>query len=84
MKTKFCSDLLNLWNLALDINASFERKNPYLNGSKKIYDKIFYGTNPPVFMSESTVKYIPLFSKKENKQINYIVKEIYQIFDNNL
>ena len=30
---QFCKILLNEWNLTQDINKTFERRNPYLDGS---------------------------------------------------
>ena len=45
----FCKVFLDLWNLSLDINHSFEYRNPYLDGCHHLYDKIFRGNNLNAF-----------------------------------
>ena len=37
---RFCNEMLNVWNLAIDIKNSFIDKITILDGNKKLYDKL--------------------------------------------
>lgn len=79
---EFCEILLQEWNLALDINNTFGTSNSYLDGSQKLYDKLFYGNN--LLLSETDLPYVPSFSKRETRQVKDILREIYDIFHQKL
>lgn len=79
-KVQFCKVFLNLWNLALDMNNSFGCHHPYLDGCRHLYDKIFWGNNLDVFTQARTL-YVPHFSKKDCRQIEQILHEIYAVFE---
>ncbi len=79
----FCKSFLELWNLSLDINHSFGYRNPYLDGCRRLYDKIFWGNNLQAF-SLGKELYVPHFSKKEYRQIRDILKAIYEVFTKEL
>lgn len=66
-------------NLSLDINHSFEYRNPYLDGCHHLYDKFFRGNNLNAFTLGKEL-YVPHFSKKEFRQIGNVLKEIYEVF----
>lgn len=77
----FCHILLNAWNIAIDINKTFNKKNPYLDGCDMLYDKIFRANNISAFLAENDPLYIPHFSKREQKQLARILAELYQLFE---
>lgn len=82
-KISFCKIFLNLWNLAIDVNNSFRCSNPYLDGCHDLYDKVFWGNNLDAF-TYGKVKYVPHLSKKDYRQIKWILNEIYATFDRRL
>lgn len=82
-RVQFCKVLLDLWNLALDINNSFDCNNPYLNGCRHLYDKVFWGNNLEVFTCGRQL-YVPHFSKKDRRQIKLVLDEIYATFEKRL
>lgn len=80
-KDKFCKVLLNEWNIAIDINETFDKKSPYLDGCNMLYDKIFRANNISVFLEKDASLYSPHFGKRERKQLVRILTELYELFN---
>jgi len=81
---EFCRVFLDMWNLAVDIQNSFEKRNPYLNGCQRLYDKIFWGSNLEVFSDENDSVYVPQFSRRERRLIRDVARRIYDLFEDRL
>ena len=76
---RFCNEMLNVWNLAIDIKNSFIDKITILDGNKKLYDKLFYGSN--IMKSEEDEVYIPHFTDIEHRQMKAVLNDIYKWLD---
>lgn len=82
--TQFCRAFLDLWNLAVDIENSLGNRDPYLNGCQRLYDKIFWGSNPEVFRGENDPAYVPRFSSREMRLIRDVARRMYDLFADRL
>lgn len=79
----FCSVMLNLWNLAMDIKNSYGPRDSLLDGHKRLYDKLFYGNNLES-LTPAGCKYIPEFTVLEKRQLQAVINEMYRWFDEEL
>lgn len=77
----FCRIYLDLWNLAIDIERTFGVETPYIHGCTKLYNKIFRANNLRIFMAEKEPEYVPVFNKREQRQIKELLDEMYNLFD---
>lgn len=78
--TQFCRAFLDLWNLAVDIENSFGKRDPYLNGCHRLYDKIFWGSNLEAFRGENEPVYVPRFSRREMRLVRNVMRRMYNLF----
>ena len=76
---RFCNEMLNVWNLAIDIKNSFTDKITILDGNKNLYDKLFYGSN--TMKEDGEEAYIPYFTDIEHRQIKAVLNDIYKWLD---
>ena len=76
---RFCNEMLNVWNLAIDIKNSFIDKITILDGNKNLYDKLFYGSN--TMKEDGEEAYIPYFTDIEHRQIKAVLNDIYKWLD---
>lgn len=79
----FCSEMLNLWNLAMDIRNSYGPKDSLLDGHKRLHDKLFYGNNLES-LTPAGCKYVPEFTVLERRQLQAVMDEMYRWFDEEL
>jgi len=80
---RFCAEMLNLWNLAVDIKNSYGPKESLLDGNRKLYDKLFYGNNLKS-ITPAGCKYVADFTILEKRQLQAVINEMYKWFDENL
>lgn len=76
---RFCNEMLNVWNLAIDIKNSYIYKITILDGNKNLYDKLFYGSN--TMKEDGEEAYIPYFTDIEHRQIKAVLNDIYKWLD---
>ena len=75
-----CDNVLNFWNIASDMALTF---NEHFLGDEEgsnykiseVYNKLFYGTNPPALRDDSAAQYIPKWTKTELKIICDVIKD---------
>ena len=75
-----CDDVLDFWNIASDMAAAF--KEQFLGDDdginykiSEVYNKLFYGTNPPALHDDLSAQYIPKWTKTELKIICDVIKD---------
>ncbi len=65
---------------AVDIENSFGKHDPYLNGCHRLYDKIFWGSNLEAFRGENEPVYVPRFSRREMRLVRNVMRRMYNLF----
>lgn len=68
-----CNDILNLWNIFIDLHDSVGIEFVgNMVGYDEIYDKLFFGNNL-LSINKTKKKYVPIFLQEEIKQIKEIL-----------
>lgn len=72
-----CNDVLNFWNIILELSFSIHCSflgNVKSEVIKRIHAKLFYGCNIKVLRKEDEL-YIPLWSKTERKKLFFVIED---------
>jgi hypothetical protein len=75
LKHKFnCEKILQVWNYADDFRCCVENRNVYEDPDERtpLYEKLFFGTNPPVFERED-MYFVPVWTTSELQDLKRII-----------
>lgn len=79
-----CDEFLSAWNLFADVSRSINGDfDVDRDRTSKIYNKLFWGNNFPVFTPEGRC-YVPLWSKDEKRIIREVMSQGLQMFRSNI
>jgi hypothetical protein len=79
-----CKEFLDTWNLFGDISRSLDGDfDSDRERTSKIYDKLFYGANPPAITPKGE-HYTPYWPNKEKRIIRDVLSHGLQMFRNHL
>jgi hypothetical protein len=81
-----CNLVLNSWNLFDDLKTAVYGEDSYqaeLQRPSTIYDKLYFGTNPPV-LTPSNKEYVPIWTEPEIKEIQIPLADGLKLFRSKL
>lgn len=80
-----CNLILRFWNIASDM--AYTLKEPFIGDDNgvdciilDVYNKLFYGTNPPSLKKDSPEVYSPVWGENEINIIRNIMNDSIRIF----
>lgn len=80
-----CNLILRFWNIASDM--AYTLKESFIGDDDgmdcvilDVYNKLFYGTNPPALKKDSPEVYIPKWTKEERLILSNVMDDAIRIF----